>query len=150
AQVGEAVAHEVLGDGPQRLGERPGRPSGEVDEDEAAPGADGDVEERIVAHVEAGGVHLAGGAHQPPVPLVGPAMVGADDPTAAQGPRLVGAEDRAAMATGVVERAELSVLVAEDEDALSADLDDLVVPGVGDLFLAAGYDPHGVPERLEL
>ena len=60
------------------------------------------------------------------------------------------AEHGPAVAADVVERAELAVVVARDQDALSRDVDGEELSRVSDLLGASGVDPLLVPELLLL
>src|SRR4029450_4556096 len=92
----------------------------------------------------------ARGGDELPAQAVAPGVIGAHDPATREPALLLGAEDRAPVAARVVEGLELTVEVPEDDDALGPDLEDLVVPRLRELLLAAGHHPHAVPEDLEL
>ena len=91
------------------------------------PQYQGHLEEGIGGPVEVRALHLPGGPDELPVQAVGPGVVRARE-LARQPALLLGAEDRAAMPARVVEGAQLAVEIPHDDDALGADLDDLVVP----------------------
>src|SRR6185503_20010791 len=106
AEIGEAVVPEALRQVTQGLVKRRGAVPREVDEDEAAPGGDGHLEEGVGRLVEVRALHLPRGADELPVEAVGPRVIRADQAPAGEAALLLGAEDRAAMTAGVVERLE--------------------------------------------
>ena len=104
--------------------------------------------QRVRAHVEPDEVTLVAQVHQLTVERVGPAVVGADETVAASRVRLH--QRCAAMAAGVVERADLPVLATHDQDRRTGPVPEHEAAGVRQLVGMAGVEPGALPERLLL
>ncbi len=139
--VGRGVACELR---PERLEARRDRRDADEDIAGGAFAMDGfETELRLVDSAV-----LVTGADQAAVEIVGPLMIGADEPLCrAFGRR---ADARAAMPAGIVERADLPVAAADDDDRIVADLQREVVAGRRDLAIMAGEQPVAIEERLEI
>src|SRR5439155_422062 len=59
-------------------------------------------------------------------------------------------QSRAAMATDVVEAAQLPLAIAQEDDALAEDIENAERSGPGELLLAAGTDPLPAEDPLLL
>ena len=92
-------------------------------------------------------VHLAG-ADQASVQIVGPLMIGADEPLRCA--LFCGANSRAAMPARIVERVDRPVTPPQDDDRIVANLHREIVARSRDLAVMAGKHPVPGEDRLEI
>src|SRR5208282_3889704 len=92
-------------------------------------------------------VHLAG-ADQASVQIVGPLMIGADEPLRCA--LFCGANSRAAMPARIVERVDRPVAPPQDDDRIVANLHREIVARSRDLAVMAGKHPVPGEDRLEI
>ena len=120
-----------------------------VDEDEAPEGVHRNLDQRVVALVEAARTLLAQQSLEPAVEVVGPQVVLAQE--SALGVAGAALADRiAAVPAGVDEAAQLLVLAPHDEEGLVVDLVFLPVADLGQVVDAACDLPRLHPDRLAL
>jgi hypothetical protein len=91
--------------------------------------------------------HLAG-EEQLAVQVVGPLVVGADEPC--RGAALGGADPAAAVAAGIVERPHLPLAVAHDHHRIIADLQRHVVAWLRDLAVMRREQPVAIPDEFKV
>ena len=123
-----------------------GRLVGQADEDIAADALAGDRLQPVVALVEAVS-HLAG-EEQGAVEVVGPLVIGTDEPR--RGALVGRADAAAAMAAGIVEGADAAFAVANDHHRVGADLHGEEAAGTGDLAVVADEEPVAVPDQFHV
>src|SRR5512137_1085279 len=100
------------------------------------------------AHVETDEVALVAQVHQLPVERVRPAVVGADETVATPA---VGLDQwPAAVPARVVERADLAVLAADDEDRRAGLGPEHEAAGIRQFVRVAGVEPGALPQALAL
>ena len=139
--VGRCISFELS---PERLEARRNRR--DADEDIAAGAFAADRLEPGLRLVDP--AVLLTGANQAAVQIVGPLMIGADEPLRRALGR--GADPRAAMPARIMEGADRSVAAAQDDDRIVADLDREVVARRRDLAIVAGEQPVAVEEGFEI
>ena len=111
-------------------------------EDQAADLGHGGTAQPVRVGVEV----LAAAAEQPPVQRVAPLVIGAHP--AAGVARLLGAHRHAAVAAGVVQRAQLAVLAARDDHRVAGlQREAEEVAGLARLGAHPGKQPAGAPDR---
>ena len=88
------------------------------------------------------------GANQAAVQIVGPLMIGADEPLRRTPGRR--ANTRTAVPAGIVEGADRPVAAAHDDDRIVADLHGEVVARRRNLAIMAGEQPVAVEDRFEI
>jgi hypothetical protein len=137
-QAGTGVAADGLGESGAALGER-GRLQVEVDEDEAEEGLDVDRVQAEAGLVQAGDAAGLGGADEPSVQLVRPAVVRAADRL----PRRLGVGDQAgaAVPADVEVGGEAAVLGAYDQDLAARGGGGEARSGSGEVGLVADQLP---------
>ena len=122
-----------------------------VDEDPALPDLAADLHEAALGAAQVDEVALVGDLDQLAVgDVVGPRVVLAAQ--VARRAALVAHHGRAAVLAGVVERADLAVGAAHDEDRQAEVVEGQVVAGAGDVVGPPGHHPHLGPQvrALEL
>ena len=150
AKLGEIIIAPALRQRPQPIGQRRCI-AGQVDEQQPGPGVEphGLQPQRLL--VELGTIVdvLAadmGRAHQPPIQIIGPGMIGAGERrTAACG---LAQEQRIAVAADIVEGLDLAAAVAQQKHRLAGDLDGPDIARTRQLRRAAGIDPARREEEL--
>src|SRR3954469_25142601 len=88
-------------------------------------------------------------AQQLAVEIVGPRVVRALN-APAELPGLLLAKSRAAMAAGVVERADRAFGIARDDDVVAVDLADEILTGLSRFFRSSNVKPHRPEQAIEL
>jgi hypothetical protein len=148
----QGIARGARGDLAQLRLERLRFCKGQVQEHESAPGVDGDRVQADRSLVESGRAGHMRGGDQAAVQVVGPLVIRAHDAAAGADPALHrhprggggagdAAELSAAVTAYIVEGAQRSAGVAHQQNAFTDDVEQLVVAGRGEFFLAADAQP---------
>ena len=157
----ERIALQPLRYAVQLGGQRFGLGRRQIQENESAPAVDADrIQMKVLLFEAVGGAQVRGG-DQCAVEVVGPLMVGAHDQRPAVMPpgsatRIAcglcrgAAQTRAAMPADIVERPQLALAIAHQQDAFAEHVQHHVIAGIGQFLLAAGRNPLAAEYALLL